>query len=94
MSTEDTPAAVPDGPRKCRAVKHGRVDLHCTEPEGHDRPKEGDPTWHMAVYTDHHEVTYDGARHVVHLVETVTWEPVDHAAEAARHLMAAVQRDS
>ena len=74
------------GPRKCRAVKHGGVTLHCTEDEDHD--KGPDATWHRAVYHEHREVTYDGAHHVIDMTETVTWEPVDHVAEATRHLMA------
>lgn len=75
-------------PRKCRAIKSGRIDLHCTEPEGHDHPAEGEPTWHSAVYTSHQDITYDGSRHTVDTVERVTWEPVDHIAEVTRHLMA------
>ena len=74
--------------RKCHDVKNGRIDLHCTEPEGHAWPAEGEPTWHKAVYSSRQEITYDGAYHLVEQTETVTWEPVDHAAEATRHLMA------
>ena len=83
-----------DEPRKCRDVKNGRIDLRCTEPEGHDRPAEGGPTWHRAVYRSRQEIDYDGAHHVIEQTETVTWEPADHAAEAARHIMAAARRDS
>ena len=77
---------------KCRAVKHGRVELHCTKPRGHDSGD--DPTWHEAVFTEHQEISYDGAHHVVDLREVVTWEPVDHVAEATRHLMAGRNRDA
>lgn len=88
MSTETQEAGEP---RKCRAVKHGGITLHCTEPEGHDQ--EPDATWHKAVYRKHEEHEYDGARHVIDATETVWWEPVDHVAEATRHLMAG-RRDS
>jgi hypothetical protein len=64
---------------KCRAVKHGRVDLRCILPWKHEG-------WHEASYTDHQEVDYDGAHHTVHVTEHVTWEPVEAAAEAVRHL--------
>lgn len=67
-------------PQKCRAVKRGRVDLLCGLPLGHDG-------WHEASYTDHQEVSYEGAHHTVHVSEHVTWEPVDEAAEAVRHLL-------
>lgn len=88
MPTEDEGfAPEPVAAEKCRAVKHGRVDLHCTEPKGHDGQR-GPDYWHKATFTDHQEITYDGARHVIHSVETVTWEPVDHIREATRHLMA------
>lgn len=66
----------------CGAVKQGGVTLRCTEPEGHE------PAWHKAVYTEHREIDYDGAHHVIHMVETVTWKPVDHIREATRHIMA------
>lgn len=80
-------SASPDaGHPKCRDVKHSGVTLHCTEPEGHDDGP--DATWHKAVYTDHREITYDGARHVLDTVETVTWEPVDRFTEAVRRLTA------
>jgi hypothetical protein len=99
MSTGNAPetpemaeALAPEaGPRKCRAVKHGNVTLHCTEPEGHDQGP--DVTWHKAVYAEYRDITYDGARHVMDVTETVTWEPAGHVAEAARHLMAG-QEDS
>jgi hypothetical protein len=71
-------APAPDA-GKCRAVKHGRVDLHCTLPWKHEG-------WHEADYADHQEITYDGARHTVDLTEHVTWEPVDAAKEAVRQL--------
>lgn len=84
-----TPAVVPEDAPKCRDVKRGAVDLQCTLPLGHDKPGGGQPgTWHEAMYTEHREVTYDGARHVIDLTEHVIWEPVDHVAEATRHLMA------
>jgi hypothetical protein len=88
MATEqrENPAIPDPEPRKCRAVKHGGVTLHCTEPEGHDGGP--DPTWHKAVYSEHREVNYDGAYHVIDMTERVTWEPVDHVAEAVRHLTA------
>ncbi len=69
------------GAEKCRDVKHGRIDLHCTRTRGHEG-------WHEADYADHQEVTYDGARHTVHMTEHVEWEPVDHVKEAVRHIMA------
>jgi hypothetical protein len=94
MSEQRENPATPDPePRKCRAFKGGRIDLHCTEPEGHDRPAGGLATWHKAVYRSRQEVDYDGAHHVVETVETVTWEPVDRAAEATRHLLADLRRD-
>ncbi|HEV2376193.1 MAG TPA: hypothetical protein VGS19_28990 [Streptosporangiaceae bacterium] len=65
----------------CRDVKHGRVTLLCELEEGHEG-------WHKAVYTQHEEVTYQGSHHVMDLTETVTWEPVDHLAEAVRHIAA------
>lgn len=71
---------------RCYAVKQGRVTLTCELDEGHDG-------WHEATYTDHQEVTYQGARHVVDLTEAVTWEPVDHVAEAVRHITAKGRRD-
>lgn len=74
---------------KCGAVKHGVVDLRCTEERGHDESTEERPaTWHQAVYTSSHDVDYPGARHHAEVTETVTWEPLDHAAEAARHILA------
>lgn len=78
---EETPVAEAEQP-KCRALKQGRIDLHCTKPRGHQ-------SWHGATYTDHQEVDYDGAHHAIHLTETVTWEPVDSFAEAARLITAA-----
>lgn len=91
LETMDRLAAMPDGdpdgepapsevPEKCRAAKHGRVDLHCTLPRDHEG-------WHEADYTDHQEVTYDGGRHSVHVTEHVTWEPADNALEATRMLL-------
>jgi hypothetical protein len=74
-----------DEPRKCRAVKRGGVDLHCTEDEGHDKGPAA--AWHRATYREHREVSYDGSHHVVDMVETVTWEPVDEVAEVVRKLM-------
>lgn len=79
---------------KCRAVKHGVVDLQCSLAAGHDRPEDGKPgSWHTARLTDRRDIDYDGAHHTIIITETVTWEPVDHAAEAARHLMAGSRRD-
>jgi hypothetical protein len=66
----------------CGAVKQGGVTLRCTEPKDHGE------SWHKATYTDHREIDYDGAHHVIHMVETVTWKPVDLIREATRHLMA------
>jgi hypothetical protein len=78
---------------KCGAVKHGVVDLQCEEDRGHDEPKDGlRGTWHEATLVDQREVTYPGARHLIDSRETVSWEPVDHAAEATRHLMAGRKR--
>jgi hypothetical protein len=93
MSIErrENPAAPDAEPRKCRAVKGGRIDLHCTEPDGHDRPAEGEPTWHRAVYVSRQEIDYDGAHHVIEQTETVEWEPLDHIGESVRHLMAGRQ---
>jgi hypothetical protein len=92
--TEQQPEVPASEPRKCRAVKQGVTDLQCTEPEDHDRPAEGKGTWHTAVFTEHRDIAYDGARHSVDIVERVTWEPVDHAGEAARHIIAATRRDT
>jgi hypothetical protein len=79
---------------KCRAVKHGVVDLQCSLAADHDRPVDDKPgTWHTATLTDRREIDYDGARHSIVTTETVTWEPVDHAAEAVRHIMAGRLRD-
>jgi hypothetical protein len=78
-----SPAAVP--------TKHGRVDLTCELEQDHDRGE--NPTWHAANYTDHQEVTYPGARHVLHLTEYVTWEPVDQVKEAVRLMMKDKPRD-
>jgi hypothetical protein len=79
---------------KCRAVKHGAVDLQCSLPADHDRPEDDKPgTWHESALTERREIDYDGAHHLIVITETVTWEPVDHAAEAARHLMAGRRRD-
>jgi len=83
-----------DAGEKCGAVKNGGVTLRCTEPRGHDDPRDGTPaTWHKAIYTDHREITYVGARHVIHSEESVTWEPVDHVREATRHLFAGRRGD-
>ena len=71
----------PVAEEKCRDIKRGYVDLHCTLPKDH-------PEWHHATFTDHREVTYDGGHHVIHTVESVTWEPADHIREAVNHLMA------
>jgi hypothetical protein len=80
---------------KCRAVKHGVVDLQCEWDRGHEKPQDGKPgTWHEAGFTERREITYPGARHVVVTTEVVTWEPVDHAEEAARHLMASANRST
>ena len=91
--TEQTAAAPADAektePRKCRAVKHGGVTLHCTDDEDHD--KGPGATWHKAVCRERREVTYDGSHHVIDMTETVTWEPVDEAAEIARRLTKAVR---
>jgi hypothetical protein len=78
---------------KCRAGKHGVVDLECELPLGHaDDYKPGTESeegWHKSVLTRHEDITYSSSHHVIHITETVTWEPVDHVAEATRHLMAA-----
>ncbi len=92
--TESTPpeATAKTAPaEKCRDLKRGRVDLHCTLPRGHADGKDG--TWHEAMYTDHQMITYDGATHTVHVTEHVTWEPLDHVREAVRHLMAGRRDD-
>lgn len=68
---------------KCGAVKHGGVTLRCGEPDGHAK----DGSWHKAMFTEHRELVYDGAHHVIDTVETVTWEPVDYIREAVRHMM-------
>jgi hypothetical protein len=67
---------------KCGAVKQGGVTLRCELAEDHGTD------WHRATYTDHREIVYDGAHHVIDMVETVTWEPVDHVKEAVRHMFA------
>jgi len=94
MSIEDT---APARELKCGDLKSGGVDLRCSLPEGHADGYEpdsgGEAYWHEGIVTDHREITYGGARHVVDTTETVTWEPVDHIAEATRHLMAAWRRD-
>jgi hypothetical protein len=73
----------------CRSIKQGVTDLRCSLERGHDEPQGGQPgTWHESVYTERREVDYPGARHEIKITEIVTWEPVDHAAEATRHLMA------
>lgn len=80
---EAKPATVAvTGGEKCRAVKHGGTTLLCGEPKDHGG------TWHKATYTESREVVYDGSHHVIHMTETVTWEPVDHVREATRHIMA------
>lgn len=71
-------------PHKCRAVKRGGVDLHCTKDEDHD--KGTGATWHQAVCCEHREVTYDGSHHVIDITELVTWEPADEVAEIVRKL--------
>jgi len=76
-------------PETCRSVKRGGTDLLCSLERGHDEPTEERPaTWHRAVFLNRSEIDYPGGHHEIKLVETVTWKPVDHAAEAARHLMA------
>lgn len=72
---------------KCGAVKQGGVTLRCRLPEKHEG-------WHQADYTDHREIAYDGAHHVIDTVETVTWEPVDHVREAVRHLFEGRRSDA
>lgn len=64
----------------CRVVKHGRVDLYCTRPDGHEG-------WHEAAFSDSQEIIYPGAHHIVRTEEHVTWEPVDHVKEAVRQLI-------
>jgi hypothetical protein len=84
-----------DGPGKCRAVKHGVVDLQCPLPPGHDREQDGTPgTWHGCEYSERREIDYGSARHVIVITETVTWEPADHVAEAVRHIMASRNRST
>jgi len=79
---------------KCRAIKHGGVDLQCSLPRDHDKPKGDEPgTWHESEFTERREIAYEGARHVITITEFVTWEPVDHIAEAAAHIMAGRRRD-
>jgi hypothetical protein len=72
-------------PEKCRAVKNGRISLHCTLAKGHDG-------WHEADYADHQEINYDGARHTVHTTEHVEWEPDDPVGEAAKLIAEAARR--
>lgn len=93
---ESAPAASAETPppEKCRAVKRGVVDLPCSLPRDHDQPEGDEPgTWHESAFTDRREIAYDGARHSIVTTETVTWEPVDHAAEAARLLMAGLEQE-
>jgi hypothetical protein len=66
----------------CLARKAGRVDLLCELPISH--VAEGD--WHMATYTDHQKITYLGARHIVHVTETVSWEPRSPVKEALERM--------
>ena len=96
-----TPESITEAePRKCRAAKRGVVDLSCILAEDHacrghepgSCPEGCTGGWHQAVYTEHREVSYDGSRHTISIVETAIWEPVDHAAEAARHIVAATRR--
>lgn len=54
---------------RCYAPKRGVIDLRCELSDGHEG-------WHKAVYTDHREVVYDGAHHVIDITEKVTWEPI------------------
>jgi len=75
-----------DKPRKCGDLKRGNIDLRCVLLPGHAVGPEA--TWHAATCTENRIVEYDGARHEIHMRETVTWEPVDHMAEAVRHLIA------
>lgn len=82
--TDDQAMPVPEAVL-CRAVKHGGVDLTCELPDRHDESPEG--TWHHAVFTERRELTYAGARHVIEMTETVTWEPVDHVKESVRMLL-------
>ena len=80
---------------KCGAVKHGAIDLRCSEERGHDESTEERPaTWHRDALTQRSEVDYDGAHHVIEHTETVTWEPVDHAAESLRHMAASIRAKS
>ena len=58
---------------RCGSIKHGGVTLQCTEPAGHE------PDWHRSVFTDHREISYDGAHHVVDITEVVTWDPAAFA---------------
>jgi hypothetical protein len=76
---------------RCRAMKHGRVDLTCALERDHDRGE--NPTWHEALYADHQEVTYPGSRHVLDITEHVTWEPVDGITEAVRQITKDRPRD-
>lgn len=75
---------------RCRAVKHGRVDLACDLEQDHDSGE--NPTWHEASYADHQEITYPGSRHVLDITEHVTWEPVG-VTQALRRLMKDRSRD-
>ena len=70
-------------PPRCRAVKQGRVTLTCERDPGHEG-------WHSAIFSDHQEITYQGAHHVVNMTETVTWESPGHVQEAVKHIGAAV----
>jgi hypothetical protein len=76
---------------RCRATKHGGIDLTCELEQDHDRGES--PTWHEATYTEHREATYQGARHVMNVTEHVTWEPVDQVKEAMRLMMKDKPRD-
>jgi hypothetical protein len=88
--TAETQEAAKEEPLKCRDVKYGPVELYCELDAGHAEGPDG--TWHEATFRDHREIAYSGSRHVVDTVEHVTWEPVDHAAEAVRHLTAGMKR--
>jgi hypothetical protein len=99
MGTEEAPGTKAE-PRKCRDRKAGKIDLTCELDEGHvceeHAPEPCPPGceggWHYAECTWHQEVRYDGSRHDTTTREVVYWEPVDHVAEATRHLMAATRR--
>jgi hypothetical protein len=77
----------------CGAVKHGVIDLRCALEPGHNEANEERPaTWHWATVIQRSDIEYPGAHHEIEHTETVTWEPVDHAEEAVRHMLAGRKR--